>query len=99
MIWGRGALDMKSGVAMMVAAFLKAHIEGTILPGDLILTILSDEEASGKMGARFLVEEHPEQFEGVQFAIGEFGGFSMQLVGQTFYPDYGGRKTALHVGS
>ncbi|MAU00110.1 MAG: peptidase M20 [Anaerolineaceae bacterium] len=86
MIWGRGALDMKGGVAMMVAAFLKVQMEGITPPGDLILTILSDEEASGVMGARFLVEEHPEQFEGVQFAIGEFGGFTMQLAGQTFYP-------------
>jgi acetylornithine deacetylase/succinyl-diaminopimelate desuccinylase-like protein len=47
---------------------------------------LSDEEAGGGIGARYLVEEHPEQFEGVQFAIGEFGGFTMQLAGRTFYP-------------
>ncbi len=86
MIWGRGALDMKGGVAMMVAAFLKVQLEGITPPGDLILTILSDEEAGGGFGARFLVEEHPEQFAGVQFAIGEFGGFTMQLAGQTFYP-------------
>jgi acetylornithine deacetylase/succinyl-diaminopimelate desuccinylase-like protein len=86
MIWGRGALDMKGGVAMMVAAFLKVQLESITPPGDLILAILSDEEASGTMGARFLVEEHPEQFDGVQFAIGEFGGFTMQLAGQTFYP-------------
>ncbi|MCP4415217.1 MAG: M20/M25/M40 family metallo-hydrolase, partial [Chloroflexi bacterium] len=37
-------------------------------------------------GARFLVEEYPEQFENVQFAIGEFGGFTMQIAGQTFFP-------------
>ena len=86
MIWGRGALDMKGGMAMMVAAFLKVQMEGITPPGDLILAILSDEEASGTMGARFLVEEHPEQFAGVQFAIGEFGGFTMHLAGQTFYP-------------
>ncbi|WP_420627413.1 M20/M25/M40 family metallo-hydrolase [Candidatus Leptofilum sp.] len=86
MIWGRGALDMKSGVAMMVSAFLKMRVENITPPGDLILTILSDEEAGGIFGARFLVEEHPEQFENVQFAIGEFGGFSMQLFGRTFYP-------------
>ncbi|MCA9956193.1 MAG: M20/M25/M40 family metallo-hydrolase [Ardenticatenaceae bacterium] len=86
MIWGRGALDMKGGVAMMVAAFLKAQLEGITPPGDLILTILSDEEVGGDFGAKFLVQEHPEQFENVQFAIGEFGGFTMQLAGQTFYP-------------
>ncbi|MEZ4594790.1 MAG: M20/M25/M40 family metallo-hydrolase [Chloroflexota bacterium] len=86
MVWGRGALDMKGGVAMMVAAFLKMQLEGVTPPGDVILTILSDEEVGGDFGAKFLVEEHPEQFENVQFAIGEFGGFTMQLAGQTFYP-------------
>ena len=29
MIWGRGALDMKGGVAMMTATFLRAKAEGT----------------------------------------------------------------------
>ena len=86
MIWGRGALDMKSGVAMMVAAFLKMQMEGVTPLGDIILTVLSDEEASGGYGAKFLVDDHPEQFENVQFAIGEFGGFTMQLAGRTFYP-------------
>jgi acetylornithine deacetylase/succinyl-diaminopimelate desuccinylase-like protein len=84
-IWGRGALDMKGGVAMMVAAFLRAHINQADLPGDVILTILSDEENGGRFGAKFLVEEHPEQFDGVRFAIGEFGGFSMEIAGQRFY--------------
>ncbi|MCA9917036.1 MAG: M20/M25/M40 family metallo-hydrolase [Anaerolineales bacterium] len=86
MVWGRGALDMKGGVAMMVAAFLKMQLEGITPPGDLILTILSDEEVGGDYGAKFLVDDHPEQFENVQFAIGEFGGFTMQIAGQTFYP-------------
>ena len=86
MVWGRGALDMKGGVAMMVAAFLKMQVEGITPPGDLILTILSDEEVGGDFGAKFLVKEHPEQFANVQFAIGEFGGFTMQIAGQTFYP-------------
>jgi len=85
-IWGRGALDMKSGVAMMLAAFLKAHQEKVSLPGDLILCLLADEEAGGDFGAKFLVEEHPEQFEGVRFALGEFGGFTMEISGETFYP-------------
>ncbi len=33
-IWGRGALDMKSGVAMMFSAFLKIHQEQGSPPGD-----------------------------------------------------------------
>ncbi len=85
-IWGRGALDMKGGVAMLVHAFLRAAREGTQLPGDLVLAVLSDEEAGGDLGARFLVEEHPELFAGIRFALGEFGGFTLPIAGKRFYP-------------
>lgn len=84
-IWGRGALDMKGGVAMMTAAFLKAKAEHLDLPGDVILCILSDEEAGGDYGARYLVENHADLFEGVQYAIGEFGGFPMFFGGKKFF--------------
>lgn len=85
-IWGRGALDMKGGVAMMLAAFARAKAEGAGLPGDVILTILSDEEVGGVYGARYLVENHAHLFEGVRYALGEFGGFTMHLGGKRFYP-------------
>ncbi len=85
-IWGRGTLDMKGGVAMLVAAFIKAKKEGASLPGDVILTILSDEEAGAEYGAKFLVDDHPELFEGVKYALGEFGGFSSEIAGKRFYP-------------
>jgi acetylornithine deacetylase/succinyl-diaminopimelate desuccinylase-like protein len=85
-VWGRGALDMKGGVAMMVAAFVRAKSEELALPGDVILAIVSDEEAGGDFGAKFLVEEHAGQFEGIRFAIGEFGGFTMSIGGKRFYP-------------
>jgi len=85
-IWGRGALDMKGGVAMMLSAFLRARAENTELPGDVILTILSDEEVGGEYGARYLVENHAHLFEGVRYALGEFGGFTMYLGGKRFYP-------------
>ena len=39
-IWGRGALDMKGGVAMMLSAVLRAKAEGTALPADVVLAIL-----------------------------------------------------------
>jgi len=85
-LWGRGALDMKGGVAMMLAAFLRAQAEGLKLPGDVILTVVGDEEAGGDFGAKFLVEEHSNLFEGINYAIGEFGGFSLHLGGRKFYP-------------
>jgi acetylornithine deacetylase/succinyl-diaminopimelate desuccinylase-like protein len=85
-IWGRGALDMKGGVAMMLAAFMRVKATGRKPPGDLILCLMADEEAGSPMGAEFLVREHPELFDGVRFSIGEFGGFRMSLAGRSFYP-------------
>ncbi|MFQ5612454.1 MAG: M20/M25/M40 family metallo-hydrolase [Anaerolineae bacterium] len=85
-VWGRGALDMKGGLAMMLAALLRARAEGRSLPGDVVLAVLSDEETGGALGARFLVEEHPHLFEGVRYALGEVGGFSLHLGGRRFYP-------------
>ena len=85
-VWGRGALDMKSGVAMQLSACLRAKAEGLSLPGDVILTLVSDEEAAGDYGAKFLVEKHPDLFSGVRYALGEFGGFSLTFAGQCFYP-------------
>ena len=81
-VWGRGALDMKGGVVMMLCA----RAEAIDLPGDVILAIVSDEEVGDGYGARYLVEEHPQLFKSVRYALGEFGGFSLQIAGRTFYP-------------
>ena len=85
-VWGRGAVDMKGGVAMLVSAFLRAA-RGEIEPsGDLILVVLCDEEAGGDFGAKFLVEQHAHVFDGVRYALSEFGGFTLHLGGRRFYP-------------
>ena len=52
----------------------------------MILALVSDEETTGEFGAKFLVEEHPELFDGVRYAIGEFGGFSFHIGNTRFYP-------------
>jgi acetylornithine deacetylase/succinyl-diaminopimelate desuccinylase-like protein len=91
-IWGRGAIDMKGAVAMFVSAFLRAARGELKLPGDVILVVLSDEENGGDFGAKFLVEEHPELFEGVRYALGEAGGISQVIAGKRFYPIQLGEK-------
>jgi acetylornithine deacetylase/succinyl-diaminopimelate desuccinylase-like protein len=85
-LWGRGALDMKSGVAMYLAAFLKAKAEGLSLPGDVLFAAVADEEAADNYGVAWLVNEHPAVFDGVRYALGEFGGFNLSLSGKRFYP-------------
>src|SRR5262249_38250255 len=84
-VWGRGALDMKGGVAMMLAAVLRAKAEDAALPGDVVLALVADEEAAGEYGAKFLVEQHADLFAGVRYALGEFGGFTLWLAGRPFY--------------
>jgi acetylornithine deacetylase/succinyl-diaminopimelate desuccinylase-like protein len=85
-VWGRGALDMKSGVAMLLAAFLKARAEKVSLPGDVLFAAVADEEAGGDFGVRYLVDEHPDLFKDVRYAFGEFGGFNLSISGKRFYP-------------
>lgn len=85
-IWGRGALDCKSGVAMMVCAALRLKAEGKVPAGDVVLCLLADEEVSGEYGARYLVEEHAHLFDGCAYSLGEFGGFPLRLGGVKFYP-------------
>ncbi len=91
-VWGRGALDMKGPVAMMLAAFLKAKAEGASLPGDVIFAAVTDEEAGGEYGVRYLVEQHPDLFQGVRYALGEFGGFNFNVGGVSVYPIMIGEK-------
>jgi acetylornithine deacetylase/succinyl-diaminopimelate desuccinylase-like protein len=85
MLWGRGALDMKGGVAMLLTAVARAAA-GPPPAGDLILCVMSDEEQGSAFGASFLVDEHAELFAGVRHAIGEFGGFSFPMLGKRVYP-------------
>ena len=84
-LWGRGAVDMKGGIAMMLAALLRARAEGLAPAGDIVLAVVSDEEAGGDFGARYLVENHPGQFSGIRYAIGEMGGFPIYLGPAKFY--------------
>lgn len=85
-VWGRGALDMKGGVAMMLAALLRAKAANLALPGDVILAVLSDEEAGGNYGAKWLAENHAHLFKDVRHAIGEGGGYALHVGPRRFYP-------------
>jgi acetylornithine deacetylase/succinyl-diaminopimelate desuccinylase-like protein len=85
-VWGRGALDMKGGVAMMLAAILRLAESDEPPPGDVLLCVLADEENLGAYGARFMVEEHPELFDGVRHALGEFGAARGEMAGLRTYP-------------
>ncbi len=80
-VWGRGAVDMKDMDAMIMAVVRRRLREGRRPARDIVLAFLADEEAGGKWGARFLVDNHPDLFDGCTEAIGEVGGFSYTLHG------------------
>lgn len=85
-LWGRGALDMKGGLAMMVEALLRLCEDGVPPSRDVVFAAFSDEEGGSEFGARYVVENHPDLFDGVGHAVGEFGGFSLTIAGRRFYP-------------
>jgi acetylornithine deacetylase/succinyl-diaminopimelate desuccinylase-like protein len=76
-VWGRGALDMKGGVAMLVAVVLRAAAERLEPAGDLLLALASDEETGSELGAKF---------DGVRYGLGEIGGFTEWVGERRLYP-------------
>ena len=70
---------------MVLAVVRKRMREGRKPDRDIVLAFTADEEAGGNWGAKFLVEEHPDLFEGVTEAIGEVGGFSVSVGDERMY--------------
>jgi acetylornithine deacetylase/succinyl-diaminopimelate desuccinylase-like protein len=79
MVWGRGAVDMKDMVAMILAVARHWGRTGIRPRRDVVLLLLPDEEAGGLHGAHWLVDNRPDIFAGVTEAVGEVGGFSMTV--------------------
>ncbi|ORA32463.1 M20/M25/M40 family metallo-hydrolase [Mycobacterium aquaticum] len=78
-VWGRGAVDMKDMVGMMIAVARHFKRAGIVPPRDLVFAFVSDEEHGGTYGANWLVDNRPDLFAGVTEAIGEVGGFSLTV--------------------
>lgn len=78
-VWGRGAVDMKDMVGMMIAVARHFKRTGVVPPRDLVFAFVADEEAGGKYGSHWLADHRPDLFEGVTEAIGEVGGFSLTV--------------------
>jgi succinyl-diaminopimelate desuccinylase len=69
-LYGRGAADMKSGVAAMtlaLEAFVTAHADH---PGTVALLLTSDEEGpTNREGVRRVVEEFHKRGQGIDFCV------------------------------
>jgi len=75
-LWGRGATDMKSGVAAFVAAAVD-FVTTTPPAGAIVLTITGDEEGAGRDGTRALLDWMDAEGEAM----------SVCLVGEPTCPD------------
>ena len=70
-IYGRGACDMKCGLASITLAFLHLHAMRDRLKGRLTYTAVSDEETFGPWGARWMFENHRDLMMGDCLLSGE----------------------------
>jgi acetylornithine deacetylase/succinyl-diaminopimelate desuccinylase-like protein len=81
LIYGRGAQDMKSlGVAQFVVmlALKRARVP---LSRDIIFLATADEEAGGREGAGWFVQNHPELLGNAEFLLTEGGGNEVDEAG------------------
>jgi succinyl-diaminopimelate desuccinylase len=59
-IFGRGVTDMKAGLACSIAAFVLLADLRDAWSGELVLTLVGDEETMGRKGTEFLLNTYPE---------------------------------------
>ncbi len=86
-LWGRGAVDMKNAVAVLVAVARELTRTGQRPARDLVLAFTADEEDSAADGAAWLAREHRGLFDGCTEGIGESGAFTFHAApGLRLYP-------------
>lgn len=78
-VWGRGAVDMKDFDAMVLSVVRDRQRTGRAPRRPIRLVFTADEEAGSGLGARWLVENHPDTVSDCTEAIGEVGGFSLTV--------------------
>ena len=73
-VWGRGAIDMLNITASQAVAVAELVHKKDRFQGDLVYLATADEEASGRLGARWLVENHWNKVK-ADYLVTELGGF------------------------
>jgi acetylornithine deacetylase/succinyl-diaminopimelate desuccinylase-like protein len=86
-LWGRGAVDMKNAVAVLVAVARGLARTGRRPARDVVLAFTADEEDSAADGAAWLADRHAGLFDGCTEGIGESGAFTFHAApGLRLYP-------------
>jgi acetylornithine deacetylase/succinyl-diaminopimelate desuccinylase-like protein len=75
-VWGRGAVDMLNITASQAVAFRRLADSGFKPKGTLIYLAVADEEALGRWGARWLVENQRDAVY-ADYVLTESGGYQM----------------------
>ncbi|TCP50983.1 acetylornithine deacetylase/succinyl-diaminopimelate desuccinylase-like protein [Tamaricihabitans halophyticus] len=78
-VWGRGAVDMKDFCAIVLTVLARWARDGVRPRRDIVFAFVADEEDRGVDGAHWLVDEHPELFDGCVAAISESGGYTYRV--------------------
>lgn len=92
-LWGRGSIDMKHMVAMILTATREMQRRSVQPQRELVLAFLADEENAFTLGSRWLVNNHRDLIADCTEAISEVGGFSVQIrPDQRIYLLESGRK-------
>lgn len=90
-VYGRGALDTKELAAMELTVLLWLKRNRVPLARDIIFMANADEEAGGHLGAKWMVEHHPDLIR-AEYAINEGGGFGTTILGKRVYGIQTGEK-------
>jgi acetylornithine deacetylase/succinyl-diaminopimelate desuccinylase-like protein len=72
-IWGRGALDMKGMGIVELMSLLALKRQQAPLKRDVIFLATADEEAGGRLGAGWFVQNHWDLIKDAEYLITEFG--------------------------
>ncbi|HQZ00318.1 MAG TPA: M20/M25/M40 family metallo-hydrolase [Propionicimonas sp.] len=84
-VWGRGAVDMKDFDAILLSVVRERTRAGRAPRRPVRLVFTADEEAGGPLGATWLANTHPDLIADCSDAIGEVGGFSINVNDQRLY--------------
>jgi len=79
--YGRGTLDVKNGVASLVALFLRLKKEGFVPTRDLVLVLSGDEETTGAT-TRKLIDEHRDWVDAEYALNTDAGGGTLDKDGK-----------------
>jgi acetylornithine deacetylase/succinyl-diaminopimelate desuccinylase-like protein len=98
-LWGRGALDMKGGLAMMLEAILRLRDNNVRPPHDIVFAAFADQEEGSEFGATHLLESRPDLFDGVALRDRRDGRVFHRRIGPEVLSDNGVREAMVHAES